>query len=87
MVLQGMAVLTVPDGNPTKVVLGPGSLVFFSDTEEVSKKGHGCYYPGATESVFLQIPTESGMIPDHYVLSHDAPCPGNEYAVEKEWTA
>ncbi|ROW04912.1 hypothetical protein VPNG_07046 [Cytospora leucostoma] len=76
IVLQGKAVLTLPDNTSTKVVLVPGSLVFFSDTTEVSDKGHGCYYPGATRSVFLQIPAKDGKAPGHHVVSADAPCPG-----------
>lgn len=80
VVLQGIAVLTLPNNNSTKVVLESGSLVFFSDTAEASREGHGCYYPGATESVFLQIPTEDDKIPDHYVVFDDGPCPEIKYS-------
>lgn len=76
----------MPDNNITTVT-EPGEigLLFFTDTSDVSEKGHGCYYPGATETIFLQIPTKDGGVPDHEVLSDDGPCTGRDYAVLRGW--
>lgn len=84
--LQGVAVLTVEATNDS-VVTQPGELglLFFKDTEDVSGKGHGCYYPGVGETIFLQIPTVGGAVPEHNVVYEDAPCMENEFAVLRGW--
>lgn len=87
IVLQGQAVLTVASDNATEVVLTPGetSLLFFADTADVSQEGHGCYYPGVTETIFLQIPAVNNQVPEHTVVHENAPCSANEYAVLRGW--
>lgn len=78
--------MTLPDSN-VSVVTEPGEmgLTFFADTSDLSQKGHGSYYPGVTETIFLQVPTENNELPDHQVLFDDAPCTGPEYAVLRGW--
>lgn len=87
VVLQGLAVLTVPSNNSPEVVLTPGEtgLLFFADTADVSQDGHGCYYPGVTETIFLQIPAVDNQVPDHTVVYEDAPCSADEYATLRGW--
>lgn len=87
VVLQGLAVLTVPSDPSAEVVLTPGetALLFFADTADVGGEGHGCYYPGITETIFLQIPAVGNMEPEHTVVHEDAPCSANEYATLRGW--
>lgn len=87
LVLYGLGVITLPHDNSTEVVLIPGEagLMFVTDTADVSKEGHGSYFPGVTESVFLQIPAKDNKVPDHSVVYENKPCTANEYAGLREW--
>ena len=49
------------------------SLIFAADTVDVSCDGHISQYLGATESIYLQIPTKDGNPPRHKIL-HMGPC-------------
>lgn len=87
LVLNGIGVITLPHDNSTEVVLTPGeaSLMFVADTAEFSKGGHGSYFPGVTESIFLQIPAEGNKLPDHRVIYENEPCTPNEYSGLRSW--
>ncbi|KAI3394397.1 hypothetical protein diail_2809 [Diaporthe ilicicola] len=89
VVLQGLGVITMPHarGNSTELVVKPGEagLLFATDTADVSREGHGCYFPGVTESVFIQIPAEGDRIPEHRVLYVDSPCAADEYVELRSW--
>jgi hypothetical protein len=81
-VLNGVAEITVPGNGNNSVTTTGGELAlfFFMDTVELSRSGHGTSYPGVSETVFLQIPTKGGLLPEHTVLFDDAPCSAREYA-------
>ncbi|KAK7699520.1 hypothetical protein SLS64_011658 [Diaporthe eres] len=87
LLLSGLGVITLPYDNSTEVVLTPGeaALMFVADTAEFSKEGHGSYFPGVTETVFLQIPAKDNKVPDHSVVYEDKPCTANEYAGLRAW--
>ncbi|KAI1173045.1 hypothetical protein F4777DRAFT_478608 [Nemania sp. FL0916] len=81
IVLNGMSRIVLAD-NSTFTVSNDGgesSFLFFADTPAVSRQGHKNYYPGDTETIFLQIPTRDGKIPEHRVLLDDAPCTSAEF--------
>ncbi|CAN8101522.1 unnamed protein product [Discula destructiva] len=73
--LSGLAYITLPADKTTSVYVSGGQfgLIFAADTADVSGTGHSTAYPGMTETVALQIPTEDGEIPPHSVL-HAGPC-------------
>jgi hypothetical protein len=73
--LSGLAHITLPDDETTSAYVSGGQfgLIFAADTADVSAKGHGTAYPGTTETIAIQIPTEDGGIPDHSIL-HNGPC-------------
>lgn len=77
---SGMAYITLPDDNSTSAVISGGEfgLIFAADTPDVSQKGHRTQYPGLTETIALQIPTQDG-VPGHSLL-HMGPCTANEIA-------
>lgn len=79
--------ITLPNDNSTQVVLKPGEagLMFAADTADVSREGHGGYFPGVTETIFLQIPAKGNKAPDHCVVYEDAPCTANEYEGLRGW--
>jgi hypothetical protein len=52
---------------------GEFGVIFAADTADVSYDGHISTYLGSTESVYVQIPTQDGMIPDHNRL-YMGPC-------------
>ncbi|KAI0518505.1 hypothetical protein F5B22DRAFT_599438 [Xylaria bambusicola] len=81
IVLNGVAVVELADNSSISVTTNAGEsgVLFFEDTATVSRRGHGSFYPGITETIFLQIPTKDGMVPEHRVLSNDAPCKGTEF--------
>ncbi|KAI1747997.1 hypothetical protein F4782DRAFT_518764 [Xylaria castorea] len=81
IVLNGLVTVTLPDNSTASVTTtgGEQGLLFFKDTASISKGGHGSYYPGVTETIFLQIPVTNGDLPDHQVLFDDAPCSGNQF--------
>ncbi|RWA08419.1 hypothetical protein EKO27_g6693 [Xylaria grammica] len=82
IVLNGVAIITLADNSTTSVTTdgGESGVLFFEDTATVSRRGHGSFYPGITETIFLQIPTKDGIVPEHEVLSNNAPCKGTEFA-------
>lgn len=73
--LSGLAYITLPADNTTSVYVSGGQfgLIFAADTSAVSGTGHITSYPGNTETVTLEIPTEDGEIPAHSIL-HPGPC-------------
>ncbi|KAI0535555.1 hypothetical protein GGR58DRAFT_437137 [Xylaria digitata] len=81
VVLNGVAVITLPNNSTVSVTTDGGELamLFFEDTATVSNQGHVTYYPGITETIFLQIPTRGGALPKHTVLLENAPCSAVEY--------
>lgn len=87
LLLQGFGIITLPCDNSTELALMPGeaSLLFAADTPDVSREGHGAYFPGVTETIFLQIPAEGNKVPDHRVVYEDAPCTPNEYTSLRSW--
>lgn len=81
IVLNGLVTVTLPNNSTASVTTtgGEQGLLFFKDTASVTKRGHGSYYPGVTETIFLQIPVKDGDLPDHRVLFNNAPCSGNQF--------
>lgn len=79
--------ITLPDDNSTQVMLTPGQagLLFAADTDDVSREGHASFFPGVTETIFLQIPAEGNKAPEHSVVYEDQPCTANEYVGLREW--
>ncbi|KAI0144972.1 hypothetical protein BJ166DRAFT_583166 [Pestalotiopsis sp. NC0098] len=82
MVLKGFAVITLPDNSSSTFMATAGEpgLFFAADTAAVSEKGHGSYFPGVTETIFLQVPTKNGSIPEHEVIYEDMACDAQEYS-------
>ncbi|KAH9998197.1 hypothetical protein F4779DRAFT_631394 [Xylariaceae sp. FL0662B] len=87
IVLNGLAVVTLPDNSSASVAasMGEMGLLIFADTADVSKEGHGSVYPGITETIFLQIPMKDDVLPEHQVLHDNAPCSGNEFVGLRGW--
>ena len=50
----------------------------------MSKEGHGSVFPGITETIFLQVPTRDGAVPEHTVL-YESPCEAAEYGGLRAW--
>ena len=73
VLLNGLAVITLPDNSSTTITTSGDelSLIFAMDTAVVSKKGHGSYFPGITETILMQIPTQDGKIPEHQVTDEN----------------
>ncbi|KAI1803432.1 hypothetical protein F4811DRAFT_342403 [Daldinia bambusicola] len=87
IVLHGMAIITLPDDDSVTVTAMPGEagVLFAADTPDVSPQGHGNYFPGVTETIFLQIPTKDNAIPEHTVLREDGPCVADKYKALRGW--
>ncbi|KAI1767828.1 hypothetical protein GGR53DRAFT_480841 [Hypoxylon sp. FL1150] len=85
---SGMAYVTLPDDDSTSAVVlgGEFGLVFAADTADVSLKGHRTQYPGLTETIGLQIPTQDGKVPEHRLL-HMGPCTADDIAGLRELAA
>ncbi|KAI2632618.1 hypothetical protein GGS26DRAFT_591058 [Hypomontagnella submonticulosa] len=83
---SGLAYITLPGGDGTSAIVSGGQfgLIFAADTADVSRKGHRTQYPGITETIALQIPTQDGKVPEHSVL-HMGPCAVNEVAGIREF--
>ena len=79
--LSGLAYITLPGDSTTSAYVEGGQLglIFAADTSDVSGSGHNTSYPGVTETIALQIPTQDGEIPSHSVL-HAGPCTANDTA-------
>ncbi|KAI1814031.1 hypothetical protein GGS20DRAFT_550287 [Poronia punctata] len=78
IVLSGTAEITISSSNQSVITTGDElAIFFFTDTAEISKRGHGTSYPGISETIFLQIP---GAVPEHEVLLDDGPCRPVEYS-------
>ncbi|ROV96569.1 hypothetical protein VMCG_07822 [Cytospora schulzeri] len=77
--LTGLAYITLPADNTTSAYVSGGQfgLIFAADTSDVSGTGHSTAYPGITETVAIQIPTQDGEIPLHTIL-HNGPCTAND---------
>lgn len=79
-----MGEITIPgpgDEIRDSLILNDGGvgMLFAADTAEVSRRGHGGDFPGVTETIFLQVPTGDGEVPEHEVLYVGA-CGAEEYA-------
>lgn len=81
----GLAYITLPDDPSTSAHVSGGAfgVIFAADTADVSGRGHRTQYPGITETIALQIPTEDGAEPPHAVL-HPGPCLAKEVVGLKE---
>lgn len=77
----GLAYITLPDDPSTSAYVSGGAFgaIFVTDTAQASSRGHRTQYPGVTETIALQIPTEGGAVPPHAVL-HPGPCLAKEVA-------
>lgn len=75
----GLAIITLPQDNSTSAYITGGEfgLIFAADTADVSEDGHRTQYPGTTETVAIQVPTEGNVVPPHVVL-YDGPCKAAE---------
>lgn len=73
--------MTVPGDDSGGAYMSPGEfgLMFAADTADVSCDGHTSRYLGASESVYVEIPTKDGEIPEHNIL-HMGPCAADEMA-------
>lgn len=73
--LSGLAYISLPEDPTTSAYVSGGQfgLIFAADTADVSAKGHATSYPGITETIAIQIPTEDGDVPEHSIL-HAGPC-------------
>lgn len=77
--LKGFGYISVPQDDFPEVYISPGEygILFAADTADVSYDGHTSSYLGPTESVYLQIPTRDGKIPEHRTV-HMGPCSAEE---------
>ncbi|KAI5920844.1 hypothetical protein F4810DRAFT_402295 [Camillea tinctor] len=89
IVLTGLAILTLPDNSSyaasALAASGELGLLFAADTPDVSDLGHGGYFPGAGETVFVQIPTRGGGVPEHRVVSDQGPCGPQQFVQLRAW--
>lgn len=87
VILNGLAVVTLEDNSSVSLTasMGESSLLFIADTPDVSEKGHNGYFPGITETIFMQIPTQDGLIPKHEPIYEDAPCSAHEFTGLRGW--
>lgn len=79
--------ITLPD-NSSATFTSKGEecgVLFATDTADLTEQGHGSVFPGATESIILQIPTKNNKIPKHRVLKTNEPCSANEVAGLRAW--
>lgn len=78
---SGLAYITLPANNASEAYVQGGEygVIFAADTADVSTQGHRTQYPGTTETVALEMPTEDGEIPAHEVL-HSGACTALESA-------
>ncbi|KAK6952451.1 hypothetical protein Daesc_006988 [Daldinia eschscholtzii] len=77
---------SAPRNHTVMATPGESSVIFAADTPDVSTEGHGNYFPGITETIFLQIPTKDNAIPEHKVVREDGPCPANKYEALRGWS-
>ncbi|ETS76209.1 hypothetical protein PFICI_11596 [Pestalotiopsis fici W106-1] len=86
VVLNGLFTITLPDNSSDSLTLttGESGLLFAMDTPDISKRGHGNYIYGPAESIFLQIPTPNGSIPEHELIYSDKPCGAQEFSGLRE---
>ena len=86
MILHGVGAITLPDNTSASVTSAGGELglLFAMDTASMSKEGHGSVFPGITETIFLQVPTRDGAVPEHTVL-YESPCEAAEYGGLRAW--
>lgn len=56
---------------------GEFGTIFAADVAALSAQGHHTQYPGITETVALEIPTQDNIIPAHKVL-YAGPCTADE---------
>ncbi|KAI0392136.1 hypothetical protein F5Y17DRAFT_438006 [Xylariaceae sp. FL0594] len=84
--LSGLAYITLPGDNCTSAYVSGGEFgtIFAADIAAVSTTGHRTQYPGTTETIALQIPTQDDTIPEHQVL-HDGPCSPGEISGIREF--
>jgi hypothetical protein len=89
IVLKGLAIVTLADNSSSTVAASSGGMdmLFATDTPAVSEKGHGSYFPGITETIFMQIPTKDGLIPKHEVIHDNAPCSPREFGGLTTWAS
>lgn len=80
LLLKGFGHITVP-GDSKGAYLSPGEygMMFAADTADVSSDGHTSRYLGATESIYLEIPTRDGNVLEHNILRM-GPCDPEEMA-------
>ena len=85
--MGGLGVITLPDNSSAAFTTAGGEfgLLFATDTADLTKEGHGSFFPGPTESLTLQIPTRDNKIPTHRVLTEIGPCTVNEVAGLRAW--
>ncbi|KAK3937558.1 hypothetical protein QBC46DRAFT_415963 [Diplogelasinospora grovesii] len=81
ILLKGFGHITLPHDNSTGAYITGGEfgVIFAADTADVSCDGHISTYLSSTESVYLQIPTQDGTVPEHNRL-HMGPCVAEEMA-------
>lgn len=77
--ISGLAYITLPEDNTTSAYVSGGEfgVIFAADTAASSQEGHRTQYPGVTETIALQIPTQDGEVPAHSLI-HTGPCAVNE---------
>ncbi|KAF6795452.1 small secreted protein [Colletotrichum sojae] len=87
VLLKGLAFITLPNNTSTTFTStgGETGLFFATDVAELSEQGHGTLFPGGTETLALQIPTEHNKIPKHRVLHVNKPCTASEYSQLRNW--
>lgn len=78
--LSGLAYITLPTNSSAGAYIPGGEygVLFAADTAAVSARGHGTRYPGATETVALEMPTDDGAVPAHQVL-HSGACTAADF--------
>lgn len=70
----GLIHITLPNGtDETWIQGGKYGLIIAADTKDVSAHGHRTEYPGAADTIALQVPLRDGAKFD-YVLLHPGPC-------------
>lgn len=81
MFISGLAYITLPTNDTTEAYIEGGEygVIFAADTADVSTQGHRTQYPGTSETVALEMPTEDGEIPAYEVL-HSGPCTASDFA-------
>jgi hypothetical protein len=78
--LSGLAHITLPNAaEEVWVQGGKYGLIIAVDNAVVSEYGHITTYPSDADTVALQVPFSSGVIPNHMAL-HQGPCRWPEMA-------